>query len=196
MRIRYKLTTKSRTTHGGFKIPRKGVWFYPADRESKPQPSTNTVLHHYAHPALALLFNPIHANIENPRLFEIEIDEECDTDGLKGWCRAQRIIRELPPPEITTVQRVAFAIYCAYPTASAGWRTWADKWLSGEDRSSEAAWAAEAAAEAAEAAAWAAEAAAEAAAAAAWAAWAAWAAAEAAAEIDFLVCWEKAEKIK
>jgi len=151
MKIRYKLSSQDKTTRNGYKLPDNGFWFEAEDITSPPKPCTNTVLHHYADPHLALLFNPVHASIENPRLFEIEIDDEIDTDGLKGWCRKQRIIRELPIPEITTEQRVAFAICCAEPygSASADWQKWATNWMSGTDRSSYAAYAAYAAANAA-----------------------------------------------
>jgi len=140
MPIRYKLSTPNRTTHGGFKLPADGEWFYPADCKGEPAQCSNTVLHHYADPRLAVLFNPIHADYADYRLFEIEIDEEIGTDGLKGWCRAQRILRELPAPVITTEQRIAFAIYCVEPYyTDPVWQEWARKWMSGEDRSHAAA---------------------------------------------------------
>ena len=137
--IRYKLSTQERTTHNGFKLPDDGVWFQAKDMKNLPVPCTNTVLHHYAHPLLAVLFNPIHADIDNPRLFEIEIDKEIDTDGLKGWCRRQRIIREIEVPVITTEERVAFAIYYAERFASPDWMKWATNWMNGTDRTAEAA---------------------------------------------------------
>jgi hypothetical protein len=133
--IKFKLTDRNRATHNGFVLPADGGWFYPADRTSPPKPCTDTVLHHYDHPLLAVLFNPTHGNYPNPRLFEIETDEQVGTDGLKGWCRAQRVLRELPLPEVTTDQRVEFAIrvakrVCADPV----WNVWADAWLDGSDR--------------------------------------------------------------
>ena len=157
MLIRYKLTDQSMQTHGGFQIPESG--WYKANQVSTPRPCSNTVLHHYATPLLALLLNPIHANITNPRLFQIGINKELGTDGLKGWCREQKVIKELELPEITLVNRVAFGIYCAYPTASESWKMWADAWLAGTDRTEKSAWAAARAAGAwvaAEAGAWAA----------------------------------------
>ena len=140
MQLRYKLTTQARTTHNGFKLPADGEWFYPEDRTSAPSPCSSTVLHHYADPLLAVLFNPIHGAYNNPRLFEIEIDEELGTDGLKGGCRAQRIVREIPLPTITMEQRVAFAIYCAelYCTDPV-WVQWATNWMNGTDRTPAAA---------------------------------------------------------
>ena len=139
---RYKLTSQDRTTHNGFQLPADGEWFEAEDMISPPRECTNTVLHHYAHPLLAVLLNPIHGNYENPLLFEIEIDEEIGTDGLKAWCRRQRIVREIPLPKITTEQRVEFAIRVAKVVyEDQQWLIWADKWLSGEDRSVKAAWA-------------------------------------------------------
>ena len=45
---------------------------------------TKDVIHYYDDPLLAVLFNPIHANITSPRLIEIEIDKVTNHDGLKG----------------------------------------------------------------------------------------------------------------
>jgi len=152
-KTRYKLTDQNRRTHGGFQLPADGEWFAAARCDAPAEPCTDTVLHHYAHPLLAILFNPIHADLLAPRLFEIEIDDEIGTDGLKGWARRQRIIQELPLPELTREQRIAFAIYCAEPYAGPGWLKWATAWMDGSDRSEESAAAAAAAARAAEAAA-------------------------------------------
>lgn len=136
-------------------------------------------VHAYTHPLLAVLLNPIHAAIDNPRLWEAEGDVVLSDNGLKVGCRTLTTLREMPVPVVTTEQRVRFAILCALTVnRSELWERWAERWLSGEDRSKTAAWAtwAEAAAQAAEAeeaaaraATWAAEAA-EAAAAAAHAA--------------------------
>src|ERR1019366_147276 len=103
----YKLTTQEITTHNGYKLPAIGQWFYPADTTSKPVPCSDTVLHYYHDPRLAVIFNPIHANIGNPKLWEIEIDVETGSDGLKGWCRRQRLIHELPLPVFTSEQLIA-----------------------------------------------------------------------------------------
>ncbi len=93
------------------------------------------VFHCYNHPALAVLFNRIHADIENPRLFEIEIPEFCNNDELKFASKSQKLIKELDLPIISIDQRIEFAIRVAklvYDDEK--WNTWADKWLSGEDR--------------------------------------------------------------
>ncbi|MDD4352556.1 MAG: hypothetical protein PHU71_06315 [Candidatus Gracilibacteria bacterium] len=94
-------------------------------------------LHCYSSPLLAVMLNPIHANISNPRLFEIETDGRMlDDNGLKQGFTRMRLVREIPLPEITTTQRIAFGILCAKRVCrDADWNTWADGWLSGTDRS-------------------------------------------------------------
>ena len=151
-------------------------------------------IHAYEHPLIAVLMNPIHANLPNPRLWEAEGEVGLRDGQIKCGCATLTTIREIPLPSITTEMRVRFGILCAKEVcAYPAWNAWADRWLSGEDRTQAAraraartAWAAAtraraAAREAARAAAWAAEAAASAASAAYRSAEAAaWAAAEAA----------------
>ena len=133
-------------------------------------------IHLYTDPLLAALLNPIHANFAHPRLWEAEGDVARTDRGLKIGCVSATTVREVPLPEVTTEQRVGFAILvtravCEEPS----YVRWATAWLDNSDRTEEAAWAAAEAARAearaaraaAEAAAWAARAAAEAAAAAA-----------------------------
>jgi hypothetical protein len=116
-------------------------------------------IHAYEHPLIAVLLNPIHANFPNPRLWEAEGEIAIRDGQIKCGCATLTTIREIPLPKITTEMRVRFAVLCAKEVcACRTWNAWADKWLSGEDRS-EAADAAAAAREA-EAAAWAADAAA------------------------------------
>ena len=108
-------------------------------------------IHAYADPLLAVLFNPIHARFPRPRLWEAE-GEVSKTDGLKVGCRTVTTSREIPLPEITTAQKVAFAILAVKEVCDdPAWNAWADRWLSGEDRSESAAGSA---AESAESAAW------------------------------------------
>ena len=160
-------------------------------------------LHAYTNPLLAVLLNPIHAAIENPVLWECSGEIGKNDRGLKVGCKQLITKNILPIPQISTEQKVRFAILCAMEVcAEPNFRVWANNWLDGKDRSEAAARAAEAAAEAvawaaaeaAEAAAWAAaEAAARAAETVAVAALvAALAAAEAAADIDLIAIAEKA----
>jgi len=147
-------------------------------------------IHAYEHPLIAVLLNPIHADFKTPRLWEAEGEVGLRDGQIKCGCKTLTTVREIPLPAVTTEMRVRFAILCAKEVcACRSWNAWADRWLSGEDRSeaaaedaAEAAWAAQAASWAAYAAARAAAEAARAARAAAAAAAAAWWAAEAARE--------------
>jgi hypothetical protein len=133
---RYKLTAQDLTTYQGFKIPGIGVWFYAKDCKGTVGPCSPMALHHYSDPLLAILTNPAHANIKNPRLFEIQIAKEQGTDQLKGWSRAQKLIREIPVPIISVNSKITFAIYCAKALwKDQRWNNWADNWLTGVDRS-------------------------------------------------------------
>ena len=98
-------------------------------------------LHGYEHPLLAVLLNPIHANIENPRLFAIEVGDKVLNDaGLKFGSNKMRLTHELELPQVSLEQRIKFGILCALEVCQdAAFVTWATGWLSGADRSKEAA---------------------------------------------------------
>ena len=189
----YKLTSATLTTHGGYR------W---APGEWHESPGTGGLcsagwLHWYHDPLLAVLMDPIHAAFgPTARLWEAEADGEVrDDHGLKGGSTRLRLVREIPLPVVTAEQRVRFAIFCAQAIIGdrcPAWSAWAERWLSGEDRTAAAAEAAEARAAAVAAAAEAAEAA-EAAVAAATAAAAAVRAAEVAAEAAVGAAWAAAE---
>ena len=101
-------------------------------------------IHYYDDPLLAVLMNPVHADFENPKLWEATAGGEVKSDnGLKFGCRTLTTIREIPLPEITVEQRVRFAILCAMEVCKLPeFAKWADNWLSGKDRSKESAWSA------------------------------------------------------
>lgn len=132
-------------------------------------------IHAYEHPLLAVLLNPIHANINSPNLWLCEGEIAKREGELKVGCISLKTIKRITLPQITTEFRVRFAINIAlFVYKAPAFVKWAENWLSRKDRS---AWVATKAAEA-EATAWAEEAEA-----AAWAAaWAAKAAARAAEE--------------
>jgi len=149
-------------------------------------------IHAYEHPLIAVLLNPIHAKFQTPRLWEAEGEIAIRDGQFKCGCKTLTTVREIPLPAVTTEMRVRFAILCAKEVcADLPWNAWADKWLSGEDRSEAAAGAAAGAAWAAARASWAAYAAQAAAwaARAARAAWAAEAAAWAAAQTAAGASW-------
>ena len=147
--IRYKLTDQDMQTYGGTQWVLGEPKAVPeADRSNKM--CSPGALHYYTSPEQAVLFNPIHADIPSPRLFRVEIDREVDCDGLKGCCHSMTLLEELPLPVITTEQRAAFAIRCALEVyTDPAFVRWAEAWLSGEDRSADAARAAARAANAA-----------------------------------------------
>ena len=147
--IRYKLTGQDMQTYGGTQWVLGEPKAVPeADRSDEM--CSSGVLHYYTSPEQAVLFNPIHADIPSPRLFRVEIDREVDCDGLKGCCHSMTLLEELPLPVITTEQRAAFAIRCALEVyTDPAFVRWAEAWLSGEDRSADAARAAAYAANAA-----------------------------------------------
>jgi hypothetical protein len=166
----YKLTDKNMRTYGGFQ------WELNENHKTSGNGGlcSSGWLRCYDDPLLAVLLNPIHDNIKKPRLFKIKVSGKKKTDkGLKFGFTNMKLVKEIPLPKITDLQRAAFAILCAKKVYNnARFNKWADKWLSGEDRSARsAAWAVAETAETVEAAwavAWAVEAA-RAAAAAAWA---------------------------
>ena len=204
--IKYKLTTQDGTTHNYYqwslpKGEKPGDWHRTSGEGNLCGPGW---LHYYHHPLLAVLLNPIHADIQDPILWEVEVGgEQKDDAGLKGGATKMRLLKKIDPPMFSTEQRVVFGIYCALETCKdEKFVRWANGWLMGSDRSAQAARAAAAWTAAAWAAAEAAQAAAAQAAAAqaAWtaAAWTAEAAARAAwaAKIDLVAIAKKAQQVQ
>ena len=142
----YKLTSQSLTTHNDFPWT-LGV---PATATGEGDLCGPSWLHAYTDPLLAVLLNPIHANIKDPRLFRAEGTVGAEDHGLKVGCTTLTLVEEMPLPVITPTQSVAFGVICAKEVCQdKGWITWADRWLSGKDRTEKSARAAEAAAAAA-----------------------------------------------
>ena len=140
--IYYKLTNQDGYTRRGEKGETKwkpGVW-------QKPLSGRGTLCgpgwyHFYYSPDLSVLLNPIHADIKNPILWKTECrGKSQDDNGLKiGWTEA-RVIKQIPLPEWTITQKVAFAILCSLKVEqSEEYVKWAKDWLSGKDRTKETA---------------------------------------------------------
>lgn len=133
----YKLLTQDMQSHGGLQwtIGCTHTAQEPGNKMCSPQ-----VLHCYSHPLMAAMFNPIHANIDNPRLFEIEASEIINQDFAKLACKSQMLVKEIPLPTLSDEQRQEVAIRCAMliPGAPLLWTNWANDWLSGKDRTLEA----------------------------------------------------------
>lgn len=134
--LKYKLLTQDFTTHGGARWKGdNGEFITVRAVGTGNRLCTDDVIHFYDHPVLALLFNPLHANIKSPVLVVIEIDSEVAHDGLKGGCKQAKIVEILKLPDITTSQKAEFAIRCAKVVyKNAEWNKWADAWLSGKNR--------------------------------------------------------------
>jgi len=169
----YKLTDKNGKTRNNTK------WCEGVTHKAKPGKGklcSEYYIHAYTHPLLAVFLNPIHADIKDYRLWEAK-GRIAKTDyGLKVGCKSLTTIKEIEPPEVTLVNKIAFGILCALEVnEDPEYKQWAENWLSGKDRSgttAEAAWKA----------------------AAAQAAWAAWAAEKP--PLDLIKLAEKAMEVK
>ena len=155
MTMLYKLTDQDHKTRAG--RHNEALWGPDVAHSAKGPAGQDLCsdgwIHAYTDSLLAVLLNPIHANIDNPVLWEAE-GEVGKSDGCKVGCRTLKTVRIILLPEVTTEQCVRFAILCAKRVRNdAQWNAWADAWLSGKDRSYKAAeaaaWTVEAAAEAA-----------------------------------------------
>jgi hypothetical protein len=136
--IRYKLTNQNMTTHKGHKWELNKTYSISKENVGTTL-CTDRVFHYYTSPELAILLNPMHADINNPRLFKIRCDSVI-YDGLKGGSKRQRFIKELKLPIITNINIVAFGLLCALEVCyEPEFRCWASNWLSGKDRTTAAA---------------------------------------------------------
>lgn len=140
--LRYKLTNKdgyTRRKQSGETLWRPGTVRQTAGHGDL---CSSSWTHVYTDPLLAVLLDPIHANYgPKAQLIEVECSGCCATDhGLKeGWTMV-RFVRHLPRPKLTSVQKIAFGILCAMEVhEDSAWRAWADAWLTGQDRSADAA---------------------------------------------------------
>jgi hypothetical protein len=143
----FKLTNQALQTHNNFQWT-LGEW---RKTSGTGELCSKGWLHWYHSPELALLLNPIHADIDNPRLFKAEAAGAMrDDNGLKGGSTKLRIVQEIQYVAPTMEQRIKFAILCASAVCrDKSFIKWANGWLNGSDRSSGAAWAAADAARAA-----------------------------------------------
>jgi len=146
----YKLTDQQfRTRAGHSNVTTWGANVTHTAKGKHPIPCTDGVIHAYTSLLLATLLNPAHANLRNPICWECE-GTPVTIKPDKVGCKTLTTISQCKLPEVTTTQRVAFAILVTKAVyKSSKFRTWADNWLSGKDRTDAAANAANAAANAA-----------------------------------------------
>ena len=99
-------------------------------------------LHAYETPLLAVLHNPIHGNFKDPKLFKADtLDGTINKDGqMKLGSTKMKLIEEIKLPKISKIQNIAYGILCAKAVyKDKQYNKWADKWLSGENRSKKSA---------------------------------------------------------
>ncbi len=106
----YKLTDENGQSRGSMKW---GAGITNTAKYGEPVLCTDTVLHAYTDPLLAVMLAPIHVDWKNPRMWEAEGDVVVREYDLKVGCKTLTTITEMPLPVVTTEQRVKFAILCA-----------------------------------------------------------------------------------
>ena len=138
--IKYKLTEQNMQTHNGFQ------WVLGETNRIKIKGNemcSREVFHGYDSPLLAVLFNPIHANIKRPLLFKCRVGKIVAHDGLKFGTKTMTLIAQLELPQISLNQKIAFGILCALGVyKNKSFKNWAKKWLNGEDKTANTAYAA------------------------------------------------------
>src|SRR5690606_18725048 len=95
---KFKLTNKELRTYGGCQ------WVVGEKKTTSGKGGLCGPgwLHYYHSPELAVLLNPIHADISEPRLWEVSADgEHKDNCGLKGGCTQMTLVREVELPVVT-----------------------------------------------------------------------------------------------
>lgn len=94
----YKLTDQNLKTHNGFQWT-LGKW---ESTDGDGELCSGHWLHCYNSPLLAVLLNPIHAGIVNPRLFQVGVRGKKRTDnGLKFGFSEMQLSKEILLPVLT-----------------------------------------------------------------------------------------------
>jgi hypothetical protein len=92
-------------------------------------------LHCYSDPLIAILLNPINENIQNPRLFEVEVDGKEAHCNMKYAYKKMRLMKEVNVPKITLEQKVKFAVLCALEICGDNkFTSWAKDWYGDKKR--------------------------------------------------------------
>lgn len=128
-----KLLHPNHTSYGGCRWE-VGVWKETDGRGELCGPGW---LHGYDTVELALLLNPIHANIYDPIAYRVECGgRRKDDRGLKFGVTRMRLVEPVALPCVTLDQRVRFAIRCAVAVyRDPAFLRWARAWLTNQDRS-------------------------------------------------------------
>jgi hypothetical protein len=139
--LRYKLVTQDYKTRKGQENETTWEIGKTVTAESSSiELCSAGVIHSYETPELAVLLNPIHANIQNPRLLVIECSEIVAQDWGKAGHKSVTAIKEIPLPIIGLKQKIAFSILCSLAVyKDPKYVIWANNWLSNFDNTTEAA---------------------------------------------------------
>ena len=137
----YKLTDENGKT--GVKFKNTLQWGVGVTHTAKGEGKklcTDGVIHAYEDPLIAVFMNPIHRKFAASLLWEAEGEVVVRSGQTQCGVKTLTTVRKIPVPEITLEQRVRFAIFCALEVfKEKDFACWAQKWLSDEDRSAEAA---------------------------------------------------------
>ena len=131
----YKLTDSRLRTQNGFQwvVGQKST-ARRLKKGEKPKLCSDTVLHAYTSPLLAVAFNPIHASYQPALLWEAS-GKIAIQDGTNIGCRSLTLIRQMDLPKISTAALAHWAILCAQAVyKNPDWAAWAKNWLSKKDR--------------------------------------------------------------
>lgn len=102
------------------------------------------------HPLLAVIFKKYHERESCRKLYQIRPKGNVIESWSQYKSEGITFLKKIRPPKINTIQRIAFGVLCTleifkkdlvkeYKDASV-YVDWAEKWLSGEDRSSNLWW--------------------------------------------------------
>jgi len=146
------LTFEDLRTYEGYQLELGVTHEIPEDPNRRWQKTlcSDSLFNWYLDPLLAAIWDASYARYQlrtdrQARLFEAEASGQIvlgEDLKVSGGSDEITLLREIPVLEISRNQRVTFAILCAQEvtdTPTWGWRAWADKWLSGEDRTEESA---------------------------------------------------------
>ena len=140
----YKLTNKNSRTLGLTQWG-EGVSNSAAKLNVKAELCTDSVIHAYASPHLAVLMAPAHVDYYASALLWLAEGNVVVSDTTKVGCRTLTTLRQIDKPLWTTEMRVEFAIRCALKVSSnTAFVLWANAWLDGSDRDKKSATAANA----------------------------------------------------
>ena len=98
------------------------------------------LFHYFLHPLLAVLFKEKYGCYFYTKLYEVLPEGKIVKGHGRSGATKLTLVKELEIPEITLNQQIAFGIFCVKEVYSDKvFISWANKWLSGEDRSRQSA---------------------------------------------------------